>query len=243
MIEDVSGDKFEWRQAWANARAKREANAPRRAAIREAFEATKPFKARPAEQVRARLPWELAARGVNDLTPRQLDILLEAVTTSPRGTAFREARRYVKAVKELFGEAKAHTIPEWTLTPEGWTRLARRDDEEAVLVKVEADAAATGRYRPAVREIPRQWGTADEPEDELARAFLCWLSAEPTDEPAGTVTVHAGRQVIGHLNAAAAGPVRQMLSAEGAGTLVVEAVVVGDDPETGSIQLYLPNQR
>lgn len=237
----MSEDKFEWRQAWANARAKREADAPRRAAIREAFEATKPLKGRPTEQVRARLQRELAARGVN-LTPRQLEILVEAVTTSPRGTAFREARRYVKAVKELFGEAKAHTIPAWTLPPEGWTRLARRDDQEAILVKVEADAAATDVIARLFREIPREWGTADELEDELARAFLCWLSVEPTDEAAGTVTVHAGRQVIGHVNAAAAGPVRQLLSAESERALVVEAVVVGDDAETGSIQLYLPDQ-
>jgi hypothetical protein len=140
--DDVSDDQFDWRRAWAEARANRVANAPRRAALREALEATKPLKGQPAEQIRATLQREAAARGIADLTPRQLDLLVEAVMTSPRRTILRAAVRGLKAVRQVFSEAEAHLMPTWTLPPDGTASLDWRQDQEDVPTTVELDPDA-----------------------------------------------------------------------------------------------------
>src|SRR5689334_19910359 len=109
----MSENQFEWRQAWTAARAKHKADAPRNAAIRAACQATRPLKGQPAEQIRTALLWEASTRGVEDIAPRQLDLLVEAVMTSPTHTGYRAMGRGVKALWRTVAEFKAHAVPAW----------------------------------------------------------------------------------------------------------------------------------
>jgi hypothetical protein len=240
--DDVSDDQFDWRRAWAEARAKRVANAPRRAALREAFEATKPLRGQPAEQIRTRLRREAAAHGIADLTPRQLDLLVEAVVTSPRRTILRATARQLKAVRQVFSEPEAHLMPTWTLPPDGTASLRWRPDQVDVPTTAELDPNAAEVIARLFREVPREWGSPHETAEDLNRDFLCWLSAEPGDTAAGTLTVHVGEQMIGRIPAVNAKPVRQMMVGHRVPTLAVHAVVVGEDPSTGRIELHLPDR-
>jgi hypothetical protein len=131
-------------------------------------------------------------------------------------------------------------MPTWTLPPDRTASLQWRQDQEHVPTTVELDPDAADVIARLFREVPRECGSPNESEADLNRDFLCWLSAEPGDSTAGTLRVHVGEQMIGRIPAANAKPVRQMLVEQLVLTLAVHAVVVGEDPSTGRIELHLP---
>jgi hypothetical protein len=214
-------------------------DAPRRAAGRAAFEATRPYKDRPVEEVRAVLMRELAARGIDDLTPLQLDVLVQAVA-SPRLTALRVGFQGVQAAARLFRELKSLALPRWAVTPDRIPSISWREDQEEVSVVLECDPAAQEVVARLFAELPRG-ASAPEESDHSSRGCDCWFSV---DGPARVITVRIGRFTIARLRGEHAETVRALIAEHGGRQHAVgsSAMVYGDDPDTGSIVVFFPNR-
>ncbi|MDQ1526822.1 MAG: hypothetical protein QOG18_1435, partial [Microbacteriaceae bacterium] len=61
--------------------------------------------------------WRSSPVEITDLTSTQIDLLVEAVNTSPTRTAVRAFGTQMRSWAALWGELKAHTAPRWTTTP------------------------------------------------------------------------------------------------------------------------------
>jgi hypothetical protein len=150
----MSDEHDPWRQAWDKVRADRVADEPRRAAGRAAFEAVQPLKGRPQSEVREALVEEFTHRRITDLTSAQLDVLVEAVNTSPTRTAVRLFGSQMRSWATLWRELKAHVAPRWTTTPSRITNYSWRDDQDVHRAAVHLAASSQNLVQRIYREVP-----------------------------------------------------------------------------------------
>lgn len=229
-----------WASAWARGRQKGRQDAPRRAAMRAA---TEPSRSQPEAQIRDVLVGELAARGIEDATQQELDFLVEAVITSTARAGGRHGFRGVRSLVGMLGELKKLADPRWTHAPEELPRVSElRDDQQEVLVTLDCDPAARDVIARLFADL-RSQGQTPQGDDEV-RMCDCWLSLEPDAGPTASVTVHIGKYAIAELDSDHASLARDLIAAHSGHHHAVRtfAEVCGDDPDTGSIKVFLPDR-
>ena len=197
---------MELSDVWRQARAKSAANSPRRAAVREAFEATQALpgvKTWPVEDIRAALAAQLEARGIELQSESQMDLMLQALQTSRKqlvlDLSVKGARKAWHGIQVL----KEHAIPTWLNSPDNAEYVRLSDDSVHLTTRVVLAPSDPRLPARIFAEVPPPWG------DEDARLFQLWLSAAAG--PGGAVLVHAGTETLGRLEPDVADRVRPQL--------------------------------
>jgi hypothetical protein len=240
LQEKVDGVEFS--EAWRGARARTRRSGPRRAAVRAAFDATRALpgiKRQPAKEIRAALTAELTARGVGDCSPSSVETMVRAIGTSRQQVAAELAAGGARKAWATWQLLCAQTMPTWLNPPANAEHLPTGDVDHVVTTRVvlnPEDPRLLGRLLSDLRPPT----PADEADAEASRVFLCWLALEP--ETPGTVMVHAGASLLGHLPDDTAREVAAQLAAlAGEGKRqTVEAELRGDTLQTITVQLFVP---
>jgi hypothetical protein len=242
--ESVVSDQDDlWARAWARGRQKSREAAPRRAAMWAAIEAVEPTKNQPEAQIRDALVRELAARGIEDVTKQQLDFLVEAVVTSPARAGVRHGLRGLKSLVGVLGEMKKLADPRWTYAPDDIPSVSElRDDQQELSVILDWDPATRDVIARLFAELPSRGHTPEG--DREPRMCDCWLSVESDGGPSAAVIVHVGKFAIAELSGDPANTARNLIAVHGGRRHAVStfAEVYGDDPDTGSIKIFLPDR-
>ena len=105
-----------FRQAWQHQRA----TAPRRALVKEAFDATRRLpgiRDAPGDEIRPALLQALAARGIHDLTEGSLDPMVRAIQTSRTSVLADYALTGVQKTRAAVAWLKEHETPAWLNPP------------------------------------------------------------------------------------------------------------------------------
>ena len=211
-----------------------------------ALDAAKSHKDETPDQIRAALREELAAHGIDDVRPQDIDFLEESITTSPRRAGARLLLRRAKAVIGLVGELRQIAHPQWTATPTGIPSLVSwRDDQQGVEVVLQGVD-----LRPAHDVLARLLtdlppATADpEDEDDDGRGCDCWLSYDPASGSSGAVNVHIGKHTIASIYDERADLARELITKCGGQQHAVEIIAKlhGDDVDAAQIKLFLPDR-
>jgi hypothetical protein len=215
-----------WSTVWAAVSQKRRAN-PRVVAGRAAFKAARRFRRRPSGEVRDVLVAEMAARGITDLTPEQLDVLTDAVRRGPRRTVLTATWSWLVEFRGELREIPNEPLPSWTASPRTAHKLEWGNVRSAVHAIVEVAPDDPTIIDRIFDEVPDD---TDDGEDGGHRLFPCWVDVGPLDDPAGTVTVHVGKYILGRLRAADSVVVRDILTTNGHTAVELNAVAVDGDP-------------
>lgn len=221
-------------------RRRRAASEPRRAAIREALAAVKLRKEHDPNAIRAALVDEMAARGVTDTSPDELDVLTEIATSTSRA-ATNVMVRQVKAWGALardFRELASYAQPRWALPP-GDVPNVPTGEREAVTVAYNLTPEQLIDARTTVaRVIAGIRDQSEDGDDEETRLVEVWLSIE-TDTSIG---VHIGKYRIGELAGAQTQAVRAAIErwGGGTGTIGASADLRGSTPDTAHLDLWAP---
>lgn len=237
--ETVSvADEDPFREAWAKVRAQRAADTPRREATQDAYKAARPLKGRPDREVRAALIRELAERGVDDLLPAQIDVLIASIQTSPTRVAFGLLRDQARRWHGLWTELSKYAAPSWTSPPSKAVRYPWRDEQDVVRAVVEFDPSAGETITRIFAEVPifGDTGELETPE----RAFAVWISNDDQLEDATKIRVRVGKNVIGTLSVDDSNIARTAMNKVGAKAINFDAVAWGRDTATGWITVGLP---
>jgi hypothetical protein len=211
--------------------------------MRAAIEAAGPSRSQPEAQIRNVLVRELAARGIEDATPQELDFLVEAVVTSPARAGARHGIRGLKSLVGMLGEMKKLADPRWTHAPGHLPTVSElRDDQQELSVTLDCDPAARDVIARLFAEL-RPQGQTPEGDDE-PRMCDCWLSLEPDAGPSAAVTVHIGKFAIAELDSNHANLARDLIAVHGGRQRAVRtfAEVHGDHPDSGSVRVFLPDR-
>jgi hypothetical protein len=154
---------------------------------------------------------EFARREITDLTSTQVDLLVEAVNTSPTRTAVRAFGTQMRSWAALWGELKAHTAPRWTTTPSRIADYPWREDQDFHRAAVHLAPSTQALLQRIYREIPL---SGDQDNGLAVRDFGCWISIGSSPQDLGAVTVHTGKHVVGTLTETDSSVARRILSTQ-----------------------------
>jgi hypothetical protein len=235
----------EFSEVWREARERSWRTAPRRAAVRAAFEATRTTpgtKRLSSEEIRAVLTTELQAREISDCSETTVATMVQAIETSrPQVVAelvFGGVHKAAAAWR-LLGE---HRMPGWLNPPPEAEFLPADEVDHVMTTQVLLQPTDPLLLRRLVADI-RPSSAATTGDAESLGVFLCWLELDPVTP--GAVVVHAGVAVLGRLPNGAAGQVAEQLSAlvKQGHFQTVEAELSGDTVETADVTPFVPVSR
>ncbi len=232
-----SSDAF--RAAWQQQRA----TAPRRALVKEAFDATRRLpgiRDAPAVEIREALRFALKARGIEHFSDRRLDPLTRAIQTSRTSVLADYALTGLQKSREVAAWLQEHSVPEWMNPPGRAVPMAAAADAERFLGWVELEPRDLPLLTRLLAEAPVPLHRPGE-DGRFEPSFPCWLVLASRRDPASAVRVHVGKHVLGRLDAEAAATVRPELvrQARWRRALLAHAELHGSTAERARVRVWL----
>ncbi|BEP12641.1 hypothetical protein acdb102_09520 [Acidothermaceae bacterium B102] len=226
-------------QAWHHQRE----TAPRRALVKEAFDATRRLpgiRDAPAGEIRPALLQALAARGIHDFSERSLDPMVRAIQTSRTSVLADYALTGVQKTREAVAWLKEHEVPAWLNPPRHAVPLDASSAVERALGQIDLDPRDLDLLARLFADAPVPIHLPEEV-DGLEPRFPCWLNLEDADDPASKVIVHVGKHTLGRLKSEAAAATRPALKqlARRGKALLASAELRGSTPATVRIEVRL----
>lgn len=206
------------------------------------YEDVKVLRGEPASAVRLAVVAAFRSRGELDPSDVEVDLIVDAVRSSPLRVALGQARRAIGAASSLLGEVRRSAAPGWMASPADAMCVEWKDDEPTLFAQVKITSDCSAAVADVFRRAPNGFGHSTEPVDKQSvRIVECWCEATPPSlSDKSEVAVFVGKRRIGRLEGAGASAVRELLSAEATGRLAFEAIVRGATPSDGRIELEVP---